>query len=253
MSGYNYSKEQEQAFRDREARLKRINEDNVNPPRPGLIAPTAPPPMAPRPTPRPTSLLEFSPTDVLIKKHTDDISNNFPSSKYSKLFRENARKVMLGTIRAESGNYRYNTWQGNATNKNDASGPGYGLYQMEMPHWRRSKGKDKNGNSKGYWSRNSQPSPAKMAQGFKKFEDTMGKRYTTYLKNNKLNDNSTNQTNYMSQLILKNKEISKAFKTGTPEQAMEAFTKYLIKPKAYLNKNTRDSELSRRYKYMNLH
>tara|TARA_R110000787_G_scaffold183795_1_gene295672 strand:+ start:915 stop:1658 length:744 start_codon:yes stop_codon:yes gene_type:complete len=53
MSDYNPSKEREQAFIDREAFLKRINEDNV-----GLIAPTAPTPMAPRPKPRPTSLLE---------------------------------------------------------------------------------------------------------------------------------------------------------------------------------------------------
>jgi spore germination cell wall hydrolase CwlJ-like protein len=48
MSGYNPSKEQEQAFRDREARLKKINEDNVGPPRLSLLASTAPPPIASR-------------------------------------------------------------------------------------------------------------------------------------------------------------------------------------------------------------
>ena len=117
-----------------------------------------------------------------------------------------------------------------------------------MPHWRRPK---KNG--KGYYSRNSQPTPAEIARGFVKYDDTKGKRYNTYLKNNKFTDSAVSQTNYMSQLIRGNKKVLEAFKKGTPEKAMEAFTKYLITPGAYLNKNTRDSELSRRYKYMNLY
>tara|TARA_R100001369_G_C3256620_1_gene157219 strand:+ start:39 stop:722 length:684 start_codon:yes stop_codon:yes gene_type:complete len=207
--------------------------------------------LAPRPRQNPERSLigpssEMPPNVANITKY---ISDAFPSDKYSKLFRENARKAMLGTIHAEAGHsMNYNTWQGGATNKNDASGPGYGLFQFEMPHWRRPK---KNG--KGYYSRNSQPTPAEIARGFVKYDDTKGKRYNTYLKNNKFTDSAVSQTNYMSQLIRGNKKVLEAFKKGTPEKAMEAFTKYLITPGAYLNKNTRDSELSRRYKYMNLY
>tara|TARA_R110000737_G_scaffold343886_1_gene370328 strand:- start:12 stop:710 length:699 start_codon:yes stop_codon:yes gene_type:complete len=212
--------------------------------------------MAPRPQQNPkriqTSLSLLPPSSEMstnVTSITKYISDAFPADKYSELFRENARKTMLGTIHTEAGpSMNYNTWQGGSTNKKDAAGPGYGLFQFEMPHWRRSKGK-----GKGYWSRNSQPDAAAIKRGFKKFEDTKGKRYNTYLKNNKFTDSAASQTNYMSQLILGNKEVLEAFKKGTPEQAMEAFTKRIIKPKAYLNPKTRASELKRRYKDMNVY
>ena len=41
-----------------------------------------------------------------------------------------------------------------------------------------------------------------------------------------------------------------AFKSKNPEEALESFTKYIIKPSNYLNKKTRKSELNKRFKLM---
>lgn len=78
MSDYNPSKEREQAFIDREAFLKRINEDNVGPPGLGLIAPTAPPRMAPRATsllPQSTSLPQASDMETANDNSLDDVAS----------------------------------------------------------------------------------------------------------------------------------------------------------------------------------
>ena len=183
----------------------------------------------PQPQRKPGGLLGMSeePTDNIVSQLSSYIDSNFPASRYP-----GARAAMLGTIVSEAGeDMRFDQEQ-------RSGGPGYGLFQMERPHYRRYVGNK-------IYSR-LKPTEAEKARGFKPYLDTVGARYNKFLKNNKLQDSAQSQIKFMSDRIKKNKQVMEAFKSPDPSKAIDALTGQIIKPRAYLNKSTRQAELKRR-------
>jgi hypothetical protein len=162
--------------------------------------------------------------------------NELPADKYP-----SARAVLLGTISKEAGqDMRFNVWQGGGTDKKLAAGPGYGLFQTEMPHyWYKTTAGKK-------WTR---MNPTKNEKRFKNFAgNTMGASYSKFVKENNIQDSAESQIKFMSNVIKKDKDLLKAFASNDYKKAMELFTAKIIRPKAYLNKKTRAAELKRRYR-----
>jgi hypothetical protein len=165
-----------------------------------------------------------------------NIDNELPADKYP-----SARAVLLGTISKEAGqDMRFNVWQGGGTDKKLAAGPGYGLFQTEMPHyWYKTTAGKK-------WTR---MNPTKNEKRFKNFAgNTMGASYSKFVKENNIQDSAESQIKFMSNVIKKDKDLLKAFASNDYKKAMELFTAKIIRPKAYLNKKTRAAELKRRYR-----
>lgn len=183
----------------------------------------------PQPKRKPGGLLGVSeePPDNIVSQLSSYIDSNFPASQYP-----GARAAMLGTIVSEAGeDMRFDQEQ-------LSGGPGYGLFQMERPHYRRYVG------NKIYSRLN--PTEAEKARGFKPYLDTVGERYNKFLKNNKLQDSAQSQIKFMSDRIKKNKQVMEAFKSSDSSKAIDALTAQIIKPRAYLNRSTRQELLKRR-------
>lgn len=183
----------------------------------------------PQPKRKPGGLLGVSeePPDNIVSQLSSYIDSNFPASQYP-----GARAAMLGTIVSEAGeDMRFDQEQ-------LSGGPGYGLFQMERPHYRRYVG------NKIYSRLN--PTEAEKARGFKPYLDTVGERYNKFLKNNKLQDSAQSQIKFMSDRIKKNKQVMEAFKSSDSSKAIDALTAQIIKPRAYLNRSTRQDLLKRR-------
>ncbi len=188
----------------------------------------------PQPQRKPGGLLGVSEElpDNIVSQISSYIDSNFPASQYPA-----ARAAMLGTIVSEAGeDMKFDQEQ-------RSGGPGYGLFQMERPHYRRyvttPKGREK------IYSRLN-PTEAEKARGFKPYLDTVGARYNKFLENNKLQDSAQSQIRFMSDKIKKNKQVMEAFKSSDPSKAIDALTGQIIKPRAYLNRSTRQAELNRR-------
>jgi hypothetical protein len=175
------------------------------------------------------------PADPTVANIGLNIDNEFPADKYP-----SARAVLLGTISKEAGpDMRFNVWQGGGTDKKSAAGPGYGLFQTEMPHyWYKTTAGKK-------WTR---MNPTKNEKRFKNFAgNTMGSSYNKFVKENNMQDSAESQIKFMSNVIKKDKDLIKAFASKDYKKAMELFTAKIIRPKAYINKGTRNAELDRRY------
>jgi len=188
----------------------------------------------PKPQRKPGGLLNVSEElpDNIVSQLSSYINSNFPASQYP-----GARAAMLGTIVSEAGeDMRFDQEQ-------LSGGPGYGLFQMERPHYRRYVTTPK-GVEKIYSRLN--PTEAEKARGFKPYLDTVGARYNKFLENSKLQDSAENQIRFMSDKIKKNKQVMEAFKSSDPFKAIDAFTAQIIKPKAYLIRSTRQDVLKRR-------
>jgi len=175
--------------------------------------------------------IDSKPSQDIVSELTSYINSNFPASKYPA-----ARAAMLGTIVSEAGeDMRFDQEQ-------LSGGPGYGLFQMERPHYRRYV---KTPKGTKIYSR-LKPTEAEKARGFKPYLDTVGARYNKFLENNKLQDSAQSQIKFMSDRIKKNNQVMEAFKSSDPSKAIDALTGQIIKPRAYLNRSTRQAELNRR-------
>ena len=171
--------------------------------------------------------INSEPSQDIVSELSSYINSNFPASQYP-----GARAAMLGTIVSESGeDMRFDQEQ-------LSGGPGYGLFQIERPHYRRRVG------NKIYSRLN--PTEEEKKRGFKPYLDTLGARYNSFLKKNKLQDSAQSQIRFMSDRIKKNKKVMEAFKSSDPSKAIDALTAQIIKPRAYLNRSTRQDELNRR-------
>ncbi len=155
------------------------------------------------------------------------IDSEFPPSQYP-----SARPAMMATIVSEAGeDMRYDQEQ-------KKRGPGYGLFQMERPHFRRRVG------NKIYSRLNA--TEAEKKRGFKPYLNTLGARYNKFLKDNDLKDSAKAQITFMSNIIKRNKNVLDSFKSSDRSKAIDSFTAKIIKPRGYLNKQTRQAELRKR-------
>ena len=184
----------------------------------------------------------LAPRPMAKPKHQDImglfIKNNVPVNEFP-----HAARAMLATIEAEVGSNMDYTRQQESSK---GYGPGYGLFQMERIHHR----KPKNDGTGGYWSRLN-PTADEIKRGFKPLSYTpLGEEYNMWLEENELKDSAKSQIDFISTVIKNNPKVMSAFKSKNPEEALESFTKYIIKPSNYLNKKTRKSELNKRFKLM---
>lgn len=186
-----------------------------------------------------SGLLDFlgmsrEPDSDMVTQLSSYIDNNLPASKYP-----SARSALLGTISKEAGEgMKYNTWQGGHTDKKLATGPGYGLFQTEMPHYFYKKDGRK-------FTRNN-PTEKERERFVNYAGNTLGGRYNRFIQDNRVADSAEAQINFMSNIIKKDKELLKAFSSNDYKKAIELFTAKVIRPRAYINKKTRADEIARR-------
>lgn len=188
-----------------------------------------------------SGLLDFlgiskEPDSDMASQLSSYIDSNLPASKYP-----SARSTLLGTIFKEAGEgMKFNTWQGGVTDKKLSTGPGYGLFQTEMPHYyyiRKSDGRK--------FTRNN-PTQEERKRFVNYAENTLGGEYNKFIQGNGVADSAEAQIKFMSNIIKKDKELLKAFSSNDYKKAMELFTAKIVRSKAYLNKKTRADEIARR-------